>query len=649
MKKISIAVQWMVLIALVGFSLYAFFRPAPKPAYTPETWNSWDGFLAVSFAGIGRRDEPQYPSPKRLADQLSALKHAGFNTITPADALQFVRGKSPLPKQALLLMFEGGRKDVFIRATPLLQKNGQVAALGVPTAMTEKFGNFYLKKMELRKILKLPTWSLFSMGHEAVFEVPVDANGAKGHFLTRRIWDDGEQESGDAFAERVANDYSRSEQILQSVSKKPVDVYLYAFADNGTSAGADPAAAKLNREALAAHYQAAVTRAGDPFNGPDSSPYDLTRLRASGTWSGEELIAELDKFLPHEEPVRGLATPELWLLVQDAFLSSDVLTIPEGSSAWLRGSGLWSDVDVNTVLSRSGGSVVSVYVRYAGAHSYLRVVLNSEGVRVQERIGGQMQTLNWHPVKFAENTALKIRVKAKGNRAWVWLNDELTAGPLPLSASTAQGRVGLGSEAGRAEITAFEAVPLSSVYAVADRLADIPESEQGLVRAILPHWFDVARQPAISEAQRGEILATAAQGVETIPMIDLPENADADAVSRFVADLSDILKDPVLRSMLTQVCLSESNGELADALHSLGLTVIHRVTPDRAIDLAGQRSFIERDDKLFIDATSGVEATVSRLLHTCPPRRLLVWKDAGVNEPAGLVQTVHFEPSVKEN
>ncbi len=649
MKKISIAVQWMVLIALVGFGVYAFLRPAPKPEYEPETWNSWNGFLALSYAGVGRRDEPQYPSPERLADQLSALKSAGYKTITPEDAMLFIRGRSPLPERALLLMFEGGRKDAFIRATPILQKNGLMAALGIPTAMTEKFGNFYLKKIELRKILKLPTWSLFSMGHEAIFEVPVDAEKNKGHFLTRRIWDDGEQETDEVFAKRITDDYSQSAQILQSIAEKQITLYLYPFADKGMSGEADSSAAEINRKALTTYYQAAFAQANDPFNGPDSHPYDLTRLRASGTWSGEELISELDKFLPRMEPVHGLTDARLWLYIQNAFSSGNTLTIPEGASAWLRGSSLWSDVDLHTALSRSEGAVAAIYARYAGAHSYLRVVLNSEGVRVQERIRGQMQTLKWHPVKLAENTTLNVRVKAKGNRAWVWLNDELVAGPLPLSALTTQGRVGLGAEAGSAQVTDFKAVPLSTIYAVTDRLTDIPESEQALARAILPRWFNVDDKPVVTEAQRGDILATAAQGIETIPVIRPASKAGSDATSQFISGLSDILKDPVLRSMLTQVCLSDADAELADALRSLGLTVIHRVTPEQALTRVEDPLFIDHGDKLFIDVKNGVRPALNQLLKTCPPRRLIVSKDAAIEYPVGIVQAVHFDSSGRGN
>jgi len=56
MKRISIAVQYIVVLGLVGFMLYTFFRPVPAPVVEREGWNNWEGFHAISFAGIDRQN-----------------------------------------------------------------------------------------------------------------------------------------------------------------------------------------------------------------------------------------------------------------------------------------------------------------------------------------------------------------------------------------------------------------------------------------------------------------------------------------------------------------------------------------------------------------------------------------------------------------
>ena len=101
MKKTSILLQWLVVLALAGLAAYPFIKGRPRPERRPETWRSWQGFMALSYAGIGEGAPEAYPTPERVAEQLAALHAAGYRTITPADALAFLAGRHPLlPEQA---------------------------------------------------------------------------------------------------------------------------------------------------------------------------------------------------------------------------------------------------------------------------------------------------------------------------------------------------------------------------------------------------------------------------------------------------------------------------------------------------------------------------------------------------------------------
>jgi len=111
MKKLSIALQWLVVAALAALALQPFIKGRPLPERQPETWRNWQGFMALSYAGVGIGAPETYPTPTRMAEQLAALHAAGYRTITPADALAFLEGRRPLPPKALLVLLEGGRKD----------------------------------------------------------------------------------------------------------------------------------------------------------------------------------------------------------------------------------------------------------------------------------------------------------------------------------------------------------------------------------------------------------------------------------------------------------------------------------------------------------------------------------------------------------
>jgi peptidoglycan/xylan/chitin deacetylase (PgdA/CDA1 family) len=386
--------------------------------------------MTLSWAGIGRGDDPRYPSPERLADQLAALREAGYRTIRPADAAAFLAGRAPLPERALLLMFEGGRKDSFIRATPLLQKNGFTATLCVPTYFTEKWGNFHLKKPELRQGARLPQWSLASMGHQAFDEVVTDAEGHKGHFLSRRQWNGAGPEDDAAFRQRIEHDYRHSAEVLSAAAGRPIEAYLIPRR-RGAGAGADPAAAELNRAALTNHYTLAFVGAEDPFNGPHSDPFDLSRLRVPGDWTGAQLVRELEKYLPRANPINGFNDPDQWLFFRMVMVSANDMklgrTRPPGCAAAKIGPTPKSPPG-----QRASGAVVGVYARYAGPHAYVRVTLEPAGVRVQERLKPGCKPWRGKRWKTPAGMSRELKLRARGNRVWAWLDGEQIAGPLPL-------------------------------------------------------------------------------------------------------------------------------------------------------------------------------------------------------------------------
>ena len=56
MRKFFIALQWLLVLGLAGFVASAFLKGRPRPERQPETWRSWQGFMALSYAGIGEGD-----------------------------------------------------------------------------------------------------------------------------------------------------------------------------------------------------------------------------------------------------------------------------------------------------------------------------------------------------------------------------------------------------------------------------------------------------------------------------------------------------------------------------------------------------------------------------------------------------------------
>ncbi len=635
MKKISILVQWLVILILAAVVTYIVWRPLPQPDYQPETWNTWEGLTVLSYAGIARRDQPDYPSVQRLEEHLTALHEAGYRTVRPEDVQAYLAGTAPLPSKALLLVFEGGRKEAFIRATPLLQRMGFTAVITVPTAYTRTWGGFYLKKSDLRRVVRLPQWQFGSMGHDAYDPIPTGPAGATGRFLANRRWLGDGQEDAAAFQERILQDYAHSARLLEEATGRAPLMFLYPFGDAGQQSGADPLAEPANRAGVTRHFGLAITGNGDPFNGPGRDPWSLTRLRVPGTWTGAELLKELDLNRPRRAGHEGFDRSADWVFERGGTLKAAALELGDGDVAWLRGTDGWGDVEIRATLSRGTNGIASVYARYGGPAAWLRLSLGGDGLRLQERLGARLQTIHRHPLGTAPDESRTVRLRLRNNRAWVWLDDTAVGVNLPLAPMLRRGRVGLGGEGGATKVSAFAANPLPARLVLANSLRLIPDEARPGVRAILPAWFKAGEAPDLAETRQQDLLLAAPAGIETIPMITGVETLKDDAAAAALAnELDQAIAQASLKPLIRALAVDGPADALSAALRENGYRVVHVLTAGQALHQAPTLARVAYEDVVVIHETgAAAEQALSRLLHWIPASRVAVLDDAG--EPLG--------------
>jgi hypothetical protein len=640
MKKLFTLAQWLIVLLLVGGVVWSYLRPKPQPNYAPETWTSWKGFMAISYAGITRTASEKYPSPRVLLDHLRALRDAGYQPIRPEDAAAFLAGRQPLPERALLIFFEGGNKNNLIRGTPALQRTGFIGVMAVPTMYFEKWGGAYLKKPDLHAAARLPHWAFAGMGHRAVSEIVVDGTGKKGRFLTQRQWIGGRLETDEEFVKRITGDYYTSQDLIEDATLHAVLAYVYPYGDPGTGPNSDPLAAEINRNAVATRFSMAFVRGDDPFNGPEADPFSLSRLRIPGTWDGQRLIRELQQFEPSKAPVAGFANASRWFLEDKAVFQQDALLLGDGGTAWLRGSESWSDLECAIRAAPESGARVALYLRHAGPGSYVRVTLEAGGVlRVQERLLTRL--LGLASVSLSDKAApAEIRVVLRGRRAWVYEGTRRLLGPLPLSRDTASGRLGIGCEGGAAKVMAFSARPNPSYVAVGTDYTALNSNVQRAVQAVISPWFQQTSAPKVEMRHREDALRAAADGVTVIPFIEGDADPTAEEAAKWVELLGESLNNPVLRSLITEIAVRGANPNLSAALRNAGFRVLHSLPPDEAEALCrapSQLKELAMDRFLLDQKDAAAHEVLTAWLRRLPAPRLIVWQKVfGDQAPFGV-------------
>ena len=637
MKKLSIAIQWLVVLGIAALGAYPFVKGRPVPDRHPETWRSWQGFMALSYSGIGKGHPDAYPSPERLAEQLEALHAAGYRTITPEDALAFLREKSPLPSKALLLLFEGGRKDSVIYTAKPFQKTGFSGTLCLPTRTLNSRGSFFLHRSDLRRIASMGFWQFAGMGHEAIDEIPLGPDGIPGHFLTRRKWTDAGKEKLEDFRQRVANDYATClESIEKQAGVRPV-AYVYPFADAGRGREADPHAAQINREPITNLFQMAFVHAQNPFNGPGKDPFELSRLRVPGNLSGPELVRKLEQYAPRAGAAGDVHEADSWQVDGDVRFAKAGMEFAVDSAAWPRGGDNWSDVDVSATIRISPNAMAAIYARHASPQSFLRVTLSPAGIRVQENHEGRMRTLHWQPDPQADLDPVTLRLLVKGARAWLWRGDEQLAGPLPLAARQAQGRVGLASETGPFQLEAYSAQPLATVYALVSDLDRFPAEDYSSTKALIVPLDPVADEAA--QEQRRSILAAAARGTEVIPL--LPASGDP---AELLTRLQTLLDHPITRSLISRVAVPSPSAGVLESLHARNLGVV-ALLPAADLAKGGFDLPLLPDDLILVDGSEQESLpALDRLLAAFPAYRTIALLDPARSRELGVSRAVRYAP-----
>lgn len=621
MNKLSLFAQWLAVAALFGFVAYVLVRPTPQPDYAPETWQAWNGVTVLSYAGIARKDTPVYPSVRRLEAQLAALRDAGYRTVRPEDVRAYLDERAPLPEKALLLLFEGGRKEAFIRATPVLQRLGFTAVVAVPTSVMSQWGSFYLKRKDIRKLARMPQWQVGSMGHQAI--EPAPGGTEQERFLAQRARPGGKEEPADAFRERVLQDYARSASALAEAAGKPPLLYLYPFGEAGQSPCADPLAEAANRDAVTRHFALAFIGGFNAFNGPGSDPWSLTRLRVPGDWPPERLLAELASSQPRTRPQDALGSAQDWVFERDGELRGDGLRLPHTAVAWLRGTDAWADVEVSADLQPGATATASLYARYTGTRSWLRVTADAEGLRVQERLGDKLFTLWRGPASTEAQTARAVRLRLRNNRAWVWLDGRPVAANLPVSPATRRGRVGLGSEQGELRVGAFSARPLPARWLLANSIRLVPDADRDQVQAILPNWFRAGEAPGLAQTAQQDLLHSAVSGIQTVPLLTGGAALKPEAARAWAEAVDAELIRADLKLLTPSLAVEGPVFELAAELRNRKYRVTHVLTPAQA--LSWGRSIAQASpDELIVVNGLGAEAdeALAWLKRVVPSSRL---------------------------
>lgn len=184
-------------------------------------WSHFPKFHGVvpilAYHGVNTEENYLSVTRKRFAEQMLALKTAGFHTVTISEYAKYVRTGSTadLPTNPILLTFDDGRLDSYRGADEILAHFGDVATIFVVAAWPEARPGWALHWSELATMQDSGRWDVQEHAGDGHHHIQVAPDGKRGEFYAYLGWHGGSGlESFGDYKKRVSGDVEWGEQML---------------------------------------------------------------------------------------------------------------------------------------------------------------------------------------------------------------------------------------------------------------------------------------------------------------------------------------------------------------------------------------------------------------------------------------------------
>jgi hypothetical protein len=123
-----------------------------------------------------------------FAAQLAMLKAAGFQSVSPAEIGAYITRDAPLPKHAVLIVFNNGRERDWTLADNVLSRYGYSAVVSIDPTHVGKRGSGYLTWNQLDSMVSSKRWSVALDISGATSSAPTSEHGSTGPAILEQEW-----------------------------------------------------------------------------------------------------------------------------------------------------------------------------------------------------------------------------------------------------------------------------------------------------------------------------------------------------------------------------------------------------------------------------------------------------------------------------
>lgn len=360
---------WMFFLAGI-FLLVALWVPIraiyQRIRYKPavEGVRDADTFVALAYGGVsaGKIRGPEEVSRQQFEQHVVALRERGYNPIGLADVRAFYLEGAPLPRKAVLITMEQGKKSSYLETRNILRLNRWKATMFVRADTIRQKDPSALRWPILRDMARSGTWEIGAESYRGFRRIPAGSDGETGNFFSSPMWIEAEQrlETPAEFADRIRAEHKRMVDEFQSEMRIAPAAFAFPYGDYGQY---DPRAVPtrvLNLAEVGKTYGIGFSLGPFLLNTRYSDPRALNRLLVNPNWSLEQFLSivesgqavqpwSLAKPLEAERWMTDWGVSEhpedgsLWLKAIPPGTNAGNFKPTTGALTWMVGSDLFDD------------------------------------------------------------------------------------------------------------------------------------------------------------------------------------------------------------------------------------------------------------------------------------------------------------------
>ena len=218
--------------------------------------------LILTYHDIGHTKDRYTVTPENFAVQMRMIHDAGWTTLTANDLSRWLAGE-PMPPHGVFITFDDGTRGVWQYADPVLKRYGLHAMTFIITGFVATHAPYYMTWDQIHELQNSGRWDVEAHTHLGHVQVPSDANGHEGAFLTTAQWLPAQNrvETDEEYYARVQGDLTECKHqfVLHNLPEPRFLAYPFSAHEDAEN----PARAAMLSSIVTPLYQAALLDQAD--------------------------------------------------------------------------------------------------------------------------------------------------------------------------------------------------------------------------------------------------------------------------------------------------------------------------------------------------------------------------------------------------